>query len=81
MTAKVGSVEHPMLDAYYIEFVLLRTGSGNRIQTKQLKPDMSSIDVFKFAPNDKPTVAFGHYNMHRLWKADILILRFVKKRL
>ena len=32
----VGSVEHPMLDAHYIEWVALQTNQG--VQRKELKP-------------------------------------------
>ena len=35
---KVGSVEHPMLAAHYIEWIILETNQG--FQKKDLKPEM-----------------------------------------
>ena len=67
VTVKVGSVEHPMLDAHYIEFVVLVTESG--LQMKWLKPGMKPEAVFKIT--DKPVAAYEYCNLHGLWKADV----------
>ena len=45
VTVKVGSVEHPSLDAHYIEFIVLVTEGG--MQMKWLKPGMKPEAVFK----------------------------------
>ena len=68
VTVKVGSVEHPSIDAHYIEFVLLLTETG--MQMKWLKPGMAPIAVFKLGPNDKPIAAYEYCNLHGLWKAE-----------
>ena len=68
VTVKVGSVEHPMLDAHYIEFVVLVTETG--MQMKWLKPGMKPEAVFKLIPGDKAVVAFEYCNLHGLWKAE-----------
>ncbi len=67
VTVKVGSVEHPSLDAHYIEFIVLVTESG--FQMKWLKPGMKPEAVFKVT--DKPVATFEYCNLHGLWKADV----------
>lgn len=67
VTVKVGSVEHPMLDAHYIEFIVLVTEGG--MQMKWLKPGMKPEATFKIT--DKPVAAFEYCNLHGLWKAEI----------
>ena len=67
VTVKVGSVEHPMLDAHYIEWIVLLTESG--FQMKWLKTGMKPEAVFKVV--DKPVAAYEYCNLHRLWKADV----------
>jgi len=63
----VGSVEHPSLDAHYIEFIVLVTETG--MQMKWLKPGMKPEAVFKVT--DKPIAAFEYCNLHGLWKAEV----------
>ena len=53
---EVGSVEHPSLEAHYIEFILLLTEGG--MQLKWLKPGMKPEAVFKVT--DKPVAAFEY---------------------
>lgn len=66
VTVKVGSVEHPSLDAHYIEFIVLVTEGG--MQMKWLKPGMKPEAVFKVT--DKTVAAFEYCNLHGLWKAE-----------
>jgi superoxide reductase len=66
VTVKVGSVEHPSLDAHYIEFVVLVTEGG--MQMKWLKPGMKPEAVFKIT--DKPVAAYEYCNLHGLWKVE-----------
>ena len=63
---EVGSVEHPSLEAHYIEFIVLITETG--MQMKWLKPGMKPEAVFKVT--DKPIAAYEYCNLHGLWKAD-----------
>ena len=62
---EVGSVEHPSLEAHYIEFIVLVTETG--MQMKWLKPGMKPEAVFKVT--DKPVAAFEYCNLHGLWMA------------
>ncbi len=63
----VGSVEHPSLEAHYIEFIVLVTETG--MQMKWLKPGMKPEAVFK--TDEKVVAAFEYCNLHGLWKATL----------
>ena len=67
VTVKVGSVEHPSLEAHYIKFIVLVTEGG--MQMKWLKPGMKPEAVFKVT--DKPVAAFEYCNLHGLWEAKV----------
>ena len=69
VTVTVGSVEHPMLDAHYIEWVILETEKG--YQKVELKPDQPPVAEFVVAEGDKPVAAYEYCNLHGLWKAEI----------
>lgn len=62
---KVGSVEHPMLDNHYIEWIEVLT--ENKVYRKHLKPGEKPEALFKL---DEEVVAVREYcNLHGLWKA------------
>ena len=65
----VGSVEHPMLDAHYIEWIILETNQG--FQKKDLKPGQAPVAVFALAEGETPIAAYESCNLHGIWKADI----------
>lgn len=62
----VGSVEHPMADEHYIQWVCLETEKGS--QMKYLKPGEKPEVVFDLE-NDKLIAVYGYCNLHGLWKA------------
>ncbi len=65
VTVKVGSVPHPMLDAHYIQFILLETQTGYQI--KHLTPnDQPEAD---FAVTEPIKAAYEYCNLHGLWMA------------
>ena len=66
---EVGSIEHPSLEAHYIEWILLQTTSG--MQMKWLKPGMKPEATFKLVEGEKVIGAFEYCNLHGLWKADV----------
>ena len=47
VTVQVGSVAHPMMDAHYIQFIILETKSG--FQYAELQPGQEPKAVFKAA--------------------------------
>ena len=67
VVVKVGSVEHPSLDAHYIEWIILVTETG--FQMKWLKLGDKPEATFKAV--DKPIAAFEYCNLHGLWKAEV----------
>ena len=69
LKVKVGSVEHPMLDAHYIEWIILETNQG--FQKKDLKPGQAPVAVFALAEGETPIAAYESCNLHGIWKADI----------
>ena len=68
VTVTVGSVEHPMLDAHYIQWILLETRQGR--QRKTLKPGEKPVATFALTPDDEAVAAYEYCNLHGLWKAE-----------
>ena len=66
---EVGSVEHPMLDVHYIEWIILESEKG--FQKVDLKPEQAPRAEFLLADGDKPVAAYEYCNLHGLWKAEI----------
>ena len=66
--AKVGEVDHPMLDAHYIQFVALAT--DDRIEIKKLHPGEAPVAEFACDGAENVTV-YEYCNLHGLWKAEI----------
>ena len=64
----VGSVEHPMLDAHYIEWILLETKEGR--QRKTLKPGEKPVANFAITDGDSVVAAYEYCNLHGLWKSN-----------
>ena len=65
---KIGSVEHPMLEAHYIEWIALQTKQGN--QRKALKPGEAPEACFKICEGDEVVAVYEYCNLHGLWKAE-----------
>ena len=66
VTVKVGEVEHPMLDAHYIEWIAIQTNKGN--QRKQLKPGEKPVVQFALLPGEELLAALEYCNLHGLYK-------------
>lgn len=67
VTVKVGSVEHPMEEKHYIEFIALLTEKG--LQISYLKPGEKPLAEFSILNGDKVIAAYEYCNIHSLWKA------------
>ena len=65
----VGAVEHPMLEAHYITFVVLETNLG--YQKKDLTPGGKPEAVFALADGEKAVAAYEYCNLHGLWKTEV----------
>ena len=68
VTVNVGSIDHPMQDVHYIEWVQLVTEHG--IQRKSLTPGQAPKVVFTLV-DDKPLAVYAYCNLHGLWKTEL----------
>ena len=68
VTVNVGSVDHPMQDVHYIEWVQLVTEHG--VQRKSLVPGQAPKVIFTLA-DDKPLAVYAYCNLHGLWKTEL----------
>lgn len=64
---KVGAAEHPMSEEHYIEWIALKTSSGN--QRKALKPGDKPEAVFALLEDDEVEAVYAYCNLHSLFKA------------
>ena len=64
----VGSVEHPMLEEHYIEWIAVQTKQGN--QRKSLEPGEPSKACFRICDGDEVEAVYAYCNLHSLWKAE-----------
>ena len=69
VTVTIGAVEHPMLEAHYIQWIALETESG--VQIKNLKPGEKPEAVFLLPEGEKAVAAYEYCNLHGLWKKEI----------
>lgn len=67
VTVEVGSAAHPMLDAHYIQWIVLETEQG--MQRKYLNPGDAPKAEFMLSDSDKVVAAYEYCNLHGLWKA------------
>lgn len=63
----VGSVEHPMTEDHYIEWIAIQTREGN--QRKLLKPGDKPKAEFALVDGDEVLAVYAYCNLHSLWKA------------
>ena len=63
----VGSVEHPMLEEHYIEWIAVQTTAGN--QRKVLKPGDKPQACFALCDGEEVEAVYAYCNLHSLWKA------------
>lgn len=64
----VGSVDHPMEEKHYIEFIILETNQG--FQKKNLKPGDAPEAAFALAEGEKALRAYAYCNLHGMWVTE-----------
>ena len=69
VTVTVGSVEHPMLEAHHIAWIILETKQGK--QRKMLKPGDKPVAKFALPEDDEAVAAYEYCNLHGLWSAKV----------
>lgn len=65
---KVGSVEHPMTNEHYIQWICLQTKQGN--QRKMLNPTDKPEAKFMIFEDDEIEAVYEYCNLHNLWKNE-----------
>lgn len=68
VTVTVGSVEHPMSEEHYIQWIALQTKQGN--QRKELKPGDAPTVCFMLCEGDEVESVYEYCNLHGLWKSS-----------
>lgn len=69
VTVTVGSVEHPMEDKHYIQWIYIETAKGG--QRKSLAPSEKPVASFALTSDDTLIAAYEYCNLHGLWKATL----------
>ena len=64
----VGSVDHPMVDVHWIEWVQLVTDKGS--YRKWLNPGEAPNVKFLLS-EEKPVAVYSYCNLHGLWKTEL----------
>ena len=63
----IGEADHPMTEDHYIEFVLIETSKGVRINN--LNPGDKPHTSFVLEENEELLNTYAYCNLHGLWKA------------
>ena len=64
----VGSVDHPMVEVHWIEWVQLVSDKGS--YRKQLNPGEAPNVKFLLG-DEKPLAVYAYCNLHGLWKKEL----------
>ena len=67
--ATVGSVEHPMVDVHYIEWIYVETNKGG--QRKALNPGEAPKAEFVMADGEVAKAVYAYCNLLGLWMTEI----------
>lgn len=65
----VGEVIHPMVEAHYIEFIILETNTGYHKVT--LGANKEPKATFVLANDELPVAVYTYCNIHGLWSTEI----------
>ena len=68
VNVNVGSVNHPMAEEHFIEWVYVETENGG--MRKHLKPGQEPNVAFDLG-NEKAVAVYAYCNLHGLWMAEI----------
>ena len=66
VSVSVGSEDHPMLPAHYIEWIAMQTKYGE--QRKLLSPGMAPKASFCIPEGDELEAIYAFCNLHGLWE-------------
>lgn len=63
----VGSIDHPMVEEHYIQWIVLQTNKG--VQRKHLSPNQAPRAEFTLLEGEVVEAVYEYCNLHGLWKA------------
>ena len=63
----IGSIEHPMTNEHYIEWVVIHTNKGEHFA--HLSPQDKPFVKFALIEDETVSNVFAYCNLHGLWKA------------
>lgn len=63
---RIGEVAHPMVEAHYIEWIVIETLKGS--QKVKLNPEEAPEAEFILTEGDEFVAAYEYCNLHGLWK-------------
>lgn len=66
---RIGSIEHPMTEDHYIEWIELKTDKGRYV--KELKPGDKAAADFLIENDEHVKTVFAFCNIHGLWKKEM----------
>ena len=69
VVVNIGSVDHPMLEEHWIQWVYLETDKGGH--RKVLNPGEKPNVVFVLTEDEKPLAVYEYCNLHGLWVANL----------
>ena len=69
VSVTVGSVEHPMMEAHYIQWIAIETTQGR--QRKTLTPEDKPAAEFALVEGEKLLAVYEYCNLHGLWKTEL----------
>ena len=64
----VGSIDHPMEEVHWIEWVQLNTDKGT--YRRRLNPGQAPRAIFQLN-NEQPLAVYAYCNLHGLWKTEL----------
>lgn len=68
---QVGSVEHPMLDEHWIEFIIVK--AGDLVTRVDLKPGQKPAADLPVGDYKGTVEVYEFCNLHGLWKSELSI--------
>jgi superoxide reductase len=68
ISVKVGSVEHPMLEKHFIQWIFIE--NGDRYQIKTFNPGEKPYAEFDVDLN-QPVKVYEYCNIHGLWMTEL----------
>jgi superoxide reductase len=68
VTVKVGSIQHPMMEAHYIQWIMVT--QGDFTERAVLSPSDAPEASFTLADADAKVRAYEYCNLHGLWSSE-----------